>query len=84
MCTNGVNASQYKMMLEQMDDQIALNRRWTHKLYHVADDNQFAQTAAIMKEVQGLLDEARALLTDAQDTFDKEQTENSGVTVTLV
>lgn len=37
MCTNGVNVDQFKMMLEQMDDQVALNRRWTHKLFHKAD-----------------------------------------------
>ena len=84
MCTNGVNASQFKMMLEHMDDQIALNRRWTHKLFHSADDNSYAQTAAILKEAQGLLDDVRALLTDAQDAFDKDQESLSGVTINLV
>lgn len=84
MCTNGVNTNQFKMMLEQMDDQVALNRRWTHKLYHQADDNGYAKTAAALKEVQGLLDEARALLTDAQDAVDKDATDASGVTVNLV
>ena len=67
MCTNGVNVDQFKMMLEQMDDQVALNRRWTHKLFHKADDNGYENTAAVLKEIQGLMDEARALLTDAQD-----------------
>lgn len=84
MCTNGVNETQFKMMLEQMDDQIALNRRWTHKLYHSADDNSYAQTATILKEAQGLLDDIRALLSDAQDAFDKDQEKLSGVTVNLV
>lgn len=84
MCTNGINASQYKMMLEQMDDQVALNRRWVHKLYHSADDSDFVKTAATLKEIQGLLDEARALLTDAQDVFDKENEAAGGVTVSLV
>ncbi|MEF9926004.1 MAG: dynein gamma chain protein [Raoultibacter sp.] len=84
MCTNGINTGQYKMMLEQMDDQIALNRRWTHKLFHNADDSGFAATAATLKEIQGLLDEARALLTDAQDAVDKDASSTSGVTVNLV
>ena len=84
MCTNGVNVSQFKMMLEQMDDQVALNRRWTHKLYHAADNAQYAATAATLKEVQGLLDEARALLTDAQDALDKDASASDGVTVNLV
>lgn len=84
MCTNGINTGQYKMMLEQMDDQIALNRRWTHKLFHAADDSGFTQTAAALREVQGLLDDARALLTDAQDAVDKDATSASGVTINLV
>lgn len=84
MCTNGVNATQFKMMLEQMDDQIALNRRWTHKLYHSADDNSYEQTARCLREVQTLLDDVRALLTDAQDAFDKDAQNLSGVTVNLV
>lgn len=84
MCTNGVNTGQFKMMLEQMDDQIALNRRWVHKLYHSADDAQYAKTASVLKEIQSLLDDARALLTDAQDDLDKDASETSGVTVNLV
>lgn len=84
MCTNGVNVSQFKMMLEQMDDQVALNRRWTHKLYHSADDAGYENTAKALKEVQSLLDEARALLTDAQDALDKDATAVGGVTVNLV
>lgn len=84
MCTNGVNTDQFKMMLEQMDDQIALNRRWIHKLYHSADDNSYEQTARCLKEIQGLLDEARALFTDASDALDKDQAKLADVTVTLV
>lgn len=84
MCTNGVNTGQYQMMLEEMDDQLALNRRWMHKLYHLADDNQYAKTAAIVKEAQGLMDEARALMTDAQDALEKDSEDLAGVTVNLV
>lgn len=84
MCTNGVNTGQFKMMLDQMDDQIALNRRWTHKLYHTADDAGFEGTAKVLSEVQGLLDDARALLTDAQDAVDKDAESGTGVTVNLV
>lgn len=84
MCTNGVNSNQFKMMLEQMDDQIALNRRWVHKLYHSAQDASYAKTSQSLKEIQGLLDEARALINDAQDAVDKDQSDSSGVTVSLV
>ena len=44
MCSNGVNTGQYKMMLEQMDDQLAVNRRWMHKLAHLAGDNGYDKT----------------------------------------
>lgn len=84
MCTNGVNTGQFKMMLEQMDDQVALNRRWTHKLYHAASDAGYDTTTAALKEIQGLLDEARALLTDAQDALDKDAESVGNVTVNLV
>ena len=84
MCTNGVNVDQFKMMPEQMDDQVVLNRRWTHKLFHKADDNGYENTAAVLKEIQGLMDEARALLTDAQDALDKDASSAPGVTVNLV
>ena len=55
MCTNGVNVDQFKMMLEQMDDQVALNRRWTHKLFHKADDNGYENTAATRRYRQSRL-----------------------------
>ena len=74
MCTNGVNVDQFKMMLEQMDDQVALNRRWTHKLFHKADDNGYENTAAVLKEIQGLMD----------DALDKDASSAPGVTVNLV
>ena len=84
MCTNGVNTSQFKMMIEQMDDQVALNRRWIHKLYHSADAASYARTAELLKEIQGQLDDVRALLTDAQDALDDDAESASNVTVNLV
>lgn len=84
MCTNGVNESQLKLMIEQMDDQIALNRRWTHKMFHSAGEAGYSSTAAALKEVQSLLDDARALLSDARDAVDEGSASASGVTVNLV
>ncbi|MGI6534851.1 MAG: dynein gamma chain protein [Eggerthellaceae bacterium] len=84
MCSNGVNTGQYEMMLEQMDDQLALNRRWTHKLAHLAGDNGFDETCRIMHDVQGLLDDARALMTDAKDALEADSERLANVTVTRV
>jgi hypothetical protein len=82
MCVNGVNTNQLKSTIEQIDETVALTRRWTHKLYHLADDGGQDKTAAALKEVQGLLDEARAALTDANDAVDEDDAKD--VTVTRV
>ena len=84
MCTNGVNTNQFKMMLEQMDDQIALNRRCVHKLAHQAGDNGYEKTDETLHQIQAFLDEARALMTDAKDALDDDAENLSGVTVNLV
>lgn len=84
MCTNGVNTGQFSMMLEQIDDQIALERRWVHKLAHTAGDAGFAQTDEKLHQIQELLDDARALITDAKDALEEDAESSSGVTVNLV
>ena len=42
MCTNGVNTGQLELMIEQIDDHLKLERRWTHNLAHNAEDAGFA------------------------------------------
>ena len=83
MCTNGVNTGQLKGTIEQIDEAVALTRRWTHRLYHLADDGGQAKTAAKLAEVQRLLDDARALLDEANDAVDADAAAGSGVTVEL-
>ena len=83
MCTNGINTGQFTMMLEQMDDQMAINRRWVHKMAHAAGDAGFDQTDQVLHKVQELLDEARALITDAKDALEQDAEAASGVTVSL-
>ena len=84
MCTNGINTGQFTMMLEQMDDQIAVNRRWIHKMAHAAGDAGFAQTDETLHKIQELLDEARALVADAKDALEDDAESASGVQVNLV
>jgi hypothetical protein len=83
MCTNGVNATQFKSTIEQIDEAVALTRRWTHRAYHTADGAQQTKTAAKLREAQGLLDEVRALLSDAADIVE-EEADSAGVSVNLV
>ena len=84
MCTNGVNTGQLTMMLEQMDDQLAVNRRWVHKIAHTAGDAGFEKTDAMLHKVQELLDDARAALTDAKDAVEDDAENASGVSLELV
>jgi hypothetical protein len=84
MCTNGVNTTQFRSTIEQIDEAVALTRRWTHRAYHTADSGNQSRTAAKLQEVQALLDEARALLSEAGDTIDEDAADASGVTVNLV
>jgi hypothetical protein len=83
MCTNGVNASQFKGSVEQIDEAIALCRRWTHRAFHAAED-AYPRSAEKLKSVQALLDEARALLEETADAIDRDAAENPAVSVELV
>ena len=84
MCSNGVNTGQFKMMLDQIDDQLALQRRWAHKLAHTAGDAGYTKTDDALHQIQSLLDDARALIVDAQDYLEDEAAQPAGVTVELV
>jgi len=84
MCTNGVNTGQFEQMMAQIDDHIALERRWVHKLAHQAGDAGFATVDDKLHSVQELLDEARALITDAKDALESDAEAAGGVTVSLV
>jgi len=84
MCTNGINATQLKGTIGQIDEAVALTRRWTHRCFHSAEDGQLPKTAAKLRDVQGLLDEARALLEEAGDIVERESLSSGNVTVELV
>lgn len=84
MCTNGVNTDQFRSTVEQIDEAVALCRRWTHRAYHNADDGQLRKTAASLQKAQGLLDDVRALLDEAGELAEKEAVAASGVTVKAV
>ena len=84
MCTNGINTGQFEQMISQIDDHIALERRWTHRLAHQAGDAGFVTVDDKLHSLQELLDEARALLADAKDALEEDAANAPGVTVNLV
>jgi hypothetical protein len=84
MCTNGVNTGQLDLMIEQIDDHLKLERRWTHNLAHSAEDAGFSTVGAKLHAAQALLDDARALLDEAKDAIEDDAEVASEVTVALV
>ena len=83
MCTNGVNTQQLKDTVEMIDAQIALSRRWTHKMYHLADNGQMERSAKKLKEIQAMLDDVRSEFEELQDIIERDDNDN-GVEVELV
>ena len=84
MCTNGVKVTQFDQMIEQICDHIKLERRWTHKLAHQAEDAGFESAHRKMHEAQAMLDEALAMLDEAKDLLEEDAEAASGVKVSLV
>lgn len=84
MCTNGINTDQFEMMIEQIDDHIKLERRWTHNLAHKAEDAGFETVGDKLHQAMTMLDDIRALLDDAKDALEDDARDASGVTVELV
>ena len=83
MCTDGINSDQFKNNLEQIDEAIALSRRWVHRAFHQLEDNDKLRTAAKLRDAQSLLDDVRALLEEAMEAIEKESAADD-VTVRLV
>ncbi len=84
MSTNGVNTGQLAQMIEQIDDHIKLERRWTHNLAHSAEDAGFETVGAKLHAAQALLDDVRALLGEASDAIEADAASATGFTVSLV
>ncbi|MEY8562741.1 dynein gamma chain protein [Eggerthellaceae bacterium 3-80] len=84
MCTNGINTGQFEQMIDQIDDHIKLERRWTHTLGHMADDAGYPTTCAKLHAAQALLDDVRALLDEAKDSLEDDANAASQISVNLV
>ena len=83
MCSNGVNTQQLKDTVTQIDEAVALTRRWTHRMYHLADNGQMERTAKQLQNIQNMLDDVRAELEETQDIIDRDDADN-GVTVEVL
>lgn len=84
MCTNGVNTGQFDQMVEQIDDHVKLERRWTHNLAHMAGDAGYETTSEKLHSAMAMLDEVRATLDEARDALEEDAEAAANVTVNLV
>lgn len=84
MCTNGINTGQLDLMIEQINDHLKLERRWTHNLAHNAEDAGFNTVSEKLHAAQALLDDCRALLDEAKDAIEDDAETASDVQVALV
>ena len=72
MCANGVNTEQFLQMLDMVDDHVALEYRWAHRLAHTAADGSCSATSEKLNAAQAMLADVRALLDEAKECFEKE------------
>lgn len=70
MCMNGVNTTQFVQMLDQIDDHIALEYRWVHRLAHSAEDGGYEAASKKLHEAQAILADVRALLDEAKASIE--------------
>lgn len=86
MCTNGTSAGDLGQMIDQLDDHVAVEYRWAHRLAHSAGDADFAAAAERMHAAQSLLAEVRAALDEAKEALegDAQAAVAGGATVQLV
>ena len=82
MCTDGINTDQFNTNLEQIAEAVALCRRWTHRAFHQVEEAEMLRAAAKLRDVQGMLDDIRSLLEEAQELVTKEA--DAEVSVQLV
>lgn len=70
MCSNGVNSAQFLQMIDMIDDHVALEYRWTHRLAHTAEDGGYEAASKKLHEAQAILADVRALLDEAKASFE--------------
>ena len=83
MCTNGVNTTQFMQMLDMVDDHVALEYRWSHRLAHTAEDGGYKETSEKLHKAQAMLAEVRALLDEAKESFETETYKQSSDNTTV-
>ncbi len=85
MCSNGVNATQFLQMIDLLDDHVAVEYRWAHRLAHTAENGGCNNASEKLHKAQAMLAEVRAMLDEAKSSFEDDLENGSAqTTATLV
>lgn len=86
MCANGVNTEQLLQLVDMVQDHVALEYRWAHRLAHTAGDGGFATASKKLHDAQAMLADVRAMLDEAKEAIESESISAgaSNATVKLV
>ena len=79
MCEKGLNADQFRLMIKQADDSLAMSQQWLEQLHHQADHAALHDASVALAQATVLLGETRAKLENAVDALDVAP--NASVTV---
>lgn len=66
MCTNETNMNQAEILLEYLDDSLALQCRWSHKLAHALENTNSENLSDKLHSVGVSLLDAREALSEAK------------------
>jgi len=83
MCNNGVNFGQFETMLDMLDDHVKTDRRWAHNLAHLAEDAGMDVADESLHKAMKMLDEVRALISEAKDSLEDLGNNHGVATVTV-
>lgn len=70
MCEGGINASQLKYSINQVNDTLALAQEWAEELHQLADQSNRSDSSVELAQVSVILGEAREKLEAAAQSVD--------------
>lgn len=66
MCTSGIDVAKIESMIDMIDDHVALEYRWAHKVAHMLEEANATAASEAMYETQRMFADARSALAGAK------------------
>lgn len=74
MTLDGLNTVRFEAPIAQIDELVAMARRWTHTLAHQAEHAGCTSTGEVLHEAMRSLDDVRSYLDEAKLVLDVDET----------